>query len=161
MNESDLFEIRFILDVHLGRLARKLRMLGIDAVCGPETEDLDIIRKGMNEKRIILTRDKGLLRNSHVWKGLRIMSQNPAGQLKEVMKEYDLRALLRPFTRCIECNARVEEVELNDIKNNLTSRTKQFYSRFRKCPVCGRIYWEGSHYERMKKEIESLIKDVY
>lgn len=160
MIEGQLSEFRFILDVHLGKLAKLLRLFGFDTICNPDFDDMDIIRFSESDSRIILTRDKGLLRNSKISYGLRILSQDPDEQLREVFRGFALKDHINPFIRCMECNALVEKVMREEIEDRVLQGTLKFYSVFKKCPGCGRIYWEGSHYERMKKYVDSLIKDV-
>jgi uncharacterized protein with PIN domain len=153
-------EIRFILDVHLGKLAKSLRLFGFDAYCDKNLDDREIIRFSLSDKRIILTRDKELLRSRDVVDGFRIISQKPEEQLKEVFRNYDLKSRINPFTRCTECNGMLEEVRKEDVVSRVFPKTLEYYSSFKRCIVCDRIYWEGSHYERMRKYIDSVIKDV-
>jgi uncharacterized protein len=153
-------EIRFILDVHLGKLAKSLRLFGFDAYCDKNLDDSEIITFSLSEKRTILTRDKELLKNRNVVDGFRIISQKPDEQLKEVFRHYDLKDRINPFTRCTECNGMLEVVSKEDIASRLFPKTLAYYSSFKRCPDCNRIYWEGSHYERMRKYIDSVIKDV-
>jgi uncharacterized protein with PIN domain len=150
----------FILDVHLGKLARFLRLFGFDAYWRDDLHDLEIIRFSVIENRIILTRDKELLANHQVRDGFRIHSQRPDEQLREVFREYDLMGRINPFSRCMECNGLLEDVRKEDIMDRLSSKTREYYSSFKRCQGCDRVYWEGSHYERMRKYIDSVIKDV-
>ena len=160
MSAKPFSDIRFILDVHLGKLARSLRLFGFDAYCDRNFNDNEIISYAVSDKRIILTRDKELLLRKDVIDGFRILSQNPDEQLKEVLRRFDLKNRINPFIRCMECNGSLEEVTKEEIINRLFPKTREFYSDFKRCTVCDRIYWEGSHYERMRKYIDSVIKDV-
>jgi uncharacterized protein len=160
MREKPLSDIKFILDVHLGKLARSLRLFGFDAFCDLNYNDNEIIKYSLSDKRIILTRDKELLLRKDVIDGFRILSQNPDEQLKQVLRRFDLKSRINPFIRCMECNGSLEEVTKEDIINRLFPKTREYYFNFKKCKVCDRIYWEGSHYERMRKYIDSVIKDV-
>jgi uncharacterized protein len=160
MIEEQLTEIRFILDVHLGKLAKSLRLLGFDAFMDFNFDDGEIVRFSKCDKRIILTRDKALLIRKDVTDGYRILSQEPEEQLKEVLRRFDLKDHIKPFTRCTECNGLLKEVQKEEIMHRLFPRTIEYYSYFIKCSVCDRIYWEGSHYERMRKFIDYIIKDV-
>jgi uncharacterized protein len=160
MDEKPYSDIKFILDVHLGKLSKLLRLFGFDAYCDTNLDDREIISYSMSDSRIILTRDKELLKNRYVIEGYRIISQNPDEQLKEVFLRYNLKKRLNPFTRCMECNGLLEGVLKEKIIHRLFPKTLEYYSDFKQCTVCNRIYWEGSHYERMRKYIDSVIKDV-
>jgi len=109
------------------------------------------------ENRIILSRDKELLQNRHVIQSYRIMSAEPVEQLKEVLNRFDLINNLHPFTRCMICNGEVARVIKEEIDQALQPKTRNYYNEFKKCISCGKIYWEGSHYERMKKFVDSLV----
>jgi uncharacterized protein len=160
MNEKPLSDIRFILDVHLGKLAKYLRLFGFDTFCDTNFNDYEIISFSLSDNRTILTRDKDLLLRKEVTDGYRIISQKPEEQLKEVFRRFDLKSRINPFTRCMECNGLLEDVMKEEIVHRLYHKTREYYYDFKRCPVCDRIYWEGSHYERMRKNIDSLIKDV-
>jgi uncharacterized protein with PIN domain len=160
MNERLSSEIRFILDVHLGKLTKYLRLFGFDSFFEIGFDDNDIIRVSLSDERIILTRDKELLENRYAIDGYRIMSQYPDEQLAEVFRRFDLKNHLKPFSRCLECNSLLKEVPKEEIIHRLFPKTREYYFSFKKCPDCEKIYWEGSHYERMRKFIDSVIKDV-
>ena len=151
---------RFINDVHLGRLAKNLRLCGFDTFFDKDLSDKEIIEISLYEKRIILTRDKGLLRNKEVTHGYWIRSTNPDEQIREVIKRFDLKKNMNPFSRCLECNGILKTIEGSEIASRLLPRTLQFYDEFRICPGCDRIYWNGSHFERMQKRINNLISDL-
>jgi uncharacterized protein with PIN domain len=160
MSEKPLSDIKFILDVHLGKLAKSLRLFGFDAFCDTNYNDSEIIRFSLFDNRTILTRDKELLIRKDVINGYRILSQKPDEQLKEVLSKFDLKSRINPFTRCTECNGILETVPKEEIIHRLFPKTREFYHNFKKCTVCDRIYWDGSHYERMRLYIDSVIKDV-
>ncbi|NIR50597.1 twitching motility protein PilT, partial [candidate division KSB1 bacterium] len=104
-------EPKFILDVHLGKLAKQLRMIGFDTLYQNHLDDDEIIEIGLKEKRIILTRDKGLLKNKKVTHGYWIRSSRPEEQLKEVVHRFDLQSRIRPFQRCMECNGLIKSID--------------------------------------------------
>jgi uncharacterized protein with PIN domain len=160
MNVKPINVFRFILDVHLGKLAKSLRLFGFDAFIDFTFNDSEIISFSLSENRIILTRDKELLLRKDVNHGYRILSQKPEEQLKEVFSRFDLKSNINPFTRCLECNGLLENVPKEEITHRLLPGTNEYYTDFKKCTVCNRIYWEGSHYERMRKYVLSVIKDV-
>lgn len=149
LRKEPLRETRFSLDVHLGKLLKYLRLLGFDAILDKDLDDKEIIEKAVQENRIILTRDKLLLRNKLVTHGYWIRSTSPQLQTVEVVRKFDLRGMMKPFTRCLECNSILEPVEKEEIEDKIPPRTRMFYNDFRICHGCDRIYWEGSHYQRM------------
>jgi hypothetical protein len=148
---------KFILDVHLGKLSRYLRLCGFDALYDKDYNDKEIIDISTSDRRIILTRDKGLLKNKQVTHGYWIRSTRSDEQLFEVIKRFDLKNILKPFTRCLECNKILQDVNKEAIADSLMPKTRKYYSDFKKCPGCNRIFWEGSHYEKMKIIIENIL----
>lgn len=160
LHKKPLRITRFIADVHLGRLAKNLRLCGFDIFFDKDLPDSQIIKISLSEKRIILTRDKGLLRNKEVTHGYWIRSTNPDEQVREVIRRFDLKKSLKLFTRCLECNEILKAVDVKEVASRLFPGTLQYYDEFRICPGCNRIYWNGSHYERMLKRINNLISDL-
>jgi uncharacterized protein with PIN domain len=156
LRDKPLRVTKFVADVHLGRLSKYLRLCGFDTYFDADLSDNQIIGISLKEHRIILTRDRGLLKNKIVTHGYWIRSMKPEMQLKEVLQKFDLRNRLNPFVRCLKCNGLIEDVNKVEVKDRLLQRTKDFYTDFKRCKVCGNIYWEGSHYERMKKFILSI-----
>lgn len=156
LREMSLRNPKFILDVHLGKLAKYLRLLGFDSFYDRDYDDDEIINRSISDKRIILTRDKGLLKNTQVNHGYWIRSQHPDDQLKEVILKFDLKNISRPFTRCLECNMKLIEVSKDEIDGMLMPLTRKYYNYFQKCPGCNRIFWEGTHFKRMKDFIENF-----
>lgn len=151
-----LREIRFVLDVHLGKLARYLRVFGIDTLYRNDYEDMEIISISIAEHRVILTRDLGLLKVKTVTHGYYVRSQFPKVQLTEVLKHFDLYHSLNPFSRCGKCNEKLMMVPKDEIVNQLEPLTRQYFDEFYRCLGCGTIYWEGSHYERMKEFVDRI-----
>ena len=145
----------FILDVHLGTLCKYLRMMGFDTVYDNHFDDPEIIEIAKNENRIILTRDIGILKNKQVKFGYWLRSQNSELQLEEVLNHFNLKDKIRPFTRCIACNGTIKKVDKNEIIHRLKPLTKKYFTLFFQCCNCGKIFWEGSHFENMKKIIDN------
>jgi uncharacterized protein len=160
LREKPLRDLKFICDVHLGKLAKYLRLCGFDVSYKIRCDDDELISTSISEKRVILTRDKELLKNKQVTHGYWIRSQHPDEQLKEVIQRFDLKYQIRPFTRCLKCNGNLINVSREDVSSRLLPRTRLYYNEFKKCPECDHIYWEGSHYERMKKNIDCIVKNV-
>jgi uncharacterized protein len=148
---------RFIADVHLGKLARWLRLLGLDTVYRNDLEDRVIVQIAGDEQRIILTRDLGILKSREVDRGYFIRSLDPVSQAREVVQRFDLRRRLNPFSLCMECNHPLRKVSKKSIEDRIGERTRKYYNTFYLCQGCGRIFWKGSHYRRLKARIGMII----
>ena len=160
IKEKQWSELKFTLYVHLGKLAKSLRLFGFDCYYDTNYDDEEIIVFSLSEGRIILSRDKELLNNKNVMHGYRVLSQKPDEQLMEVFNHFGLKDHIKPFSRCMECNGILKEARKEDIIDRLFPKTRDYYQSFIMCTGCGRIYWEGSHYEKMKKYIDSVINNV-
>lgn len=136
---------RFICDVHLGKLARRLRFLGFDVAYSNCAGDAAIIAEALAERRIILTRDRGILKQRVVQHGYLVRSDNVLKQVGEILDRFDLRGLIRPFSRCARCNALLEKVEKQDVEHELPPMTRIHYENFHRCSGCAALYWRGSH----------------
>jgi hypothetical protein len=145
---------KFILDVHLGTLARHLRMLGFDTYYRNDLEDEEIIRLALEEKRIILTRDLFILKNGKVTHGYYVRETIPGRQLTEIAHRFDLKKQARPFSRCMDCNGMIERVEKSLVEDSLKPNTRKAFHEFFQCSSCKKVYWKGSHWERMLKIIK-------
>jgi len=156
LRDKPLREIKFILDVHLGKLTRYLRMLGFDCVYQNDNDDIQIIQISLAEHRTILTRDIGLLKVKSVSHAYFIRDQDPKEQLTEVLQHFDLYQAIDPFNRCIKCNGRLETVEKEKIIQRLEPLTIQYFNKFFICTNCQSIFWEGSHYDRMQSFIKTI-----
>ena len=147
---------KFVLDVHLGKLCKYLRMLGFDTYYRNDLDDQEIIRISLDENRNILTRDIGILRHGKVTHGYWLRSQDSKKQLTEVLRRFDLVKQIRPFYRCTLCNGLVGRVEKEEIDHLIKENTRNYFDDFFRCSTCRQVYWEGSHYERMKEFIDRL-----
>lgn len=150
--------IRFVLDVHLGKLANSLRMLGFDTLYRNDYDDEELAKISASEQRILLTRDKGLLMRSLVSWGYFVRNKNPEQQLKEILKRYDLLPFIKPLQRCIRCNGLLESVEKSTILNEIPPLVRENTEDFHRCQDCSQIYWRGSHYKRMQEFINSFLQ---
>lgn len=158
LRSKPLRETCFILDVHLGKLAKYLRLLGFDVVYANNFSDKTIITRSLSEHRIILTRDIGLLKNKIVTHGYWMRSHDPETQVAEVLQRFDLYAQCHPFTRCLECNGVLVKIHKNEIFQDLLPDTKVYYETFVRCNQCKKIYWEGTHYQKLKKLVSKFLK---
>jgi uncharacterized protein len=147
---------RFVADTHLGKLARHLRMAGFDTLYGNDWDDDRIVALSLAERRTILTRDLGMLRRREVERGYFVRALESEAQLAEVVAALQLEGLLAPFTRCRECNAPLEDADADAVSARIPPKVRDLYDRFRRCPSCARVYWEGTHYQRMQGVIARL-----
>ncbi len=150
--------VHFIADSHLGKLARHLRLLGFNVLYQTVFPDKLIVRLAVRQRRIILTRDKGLLKHRCLRWGYWVRSFDPDRQVREVIKQYGLLRHLCPFCRCVECNGLIKAVAKARVLARLPPKTRMYYRRFYRCQKCRRIYWKGSHYRRMMLFIGRLRK---
>lgn len=144
LRPGPLRETRFILDVHLGKLARYLRLAGFDSVYNQELEDPQLAEISQKEERILLTRDVGLLKRKMVTRGYWVRSQDPKIQLREVIQRFDL-TLQQFLGRCAECNGEIKAIAKEAIEDRLEANTRKYYNDFFICTSCGNIYWRGTH----------------
>ncbi len=147
---------KFLLSENLNRLAKWLRLLGYDAVIYKSISLHKKIQLAQKERRIFLTRSKKIAKNSIQFSRRLIKSDDHLVQLKELenLINYDENMI---FTRCIECNKLLNSIEKDKIKNRLDEFTFQNFEKFKICRKCGKIYWEGSHYQNMKNILKRII----
>jgi uncharacterized protein len=145
---------RFIADVHLGRLTAYLRLAGFDSEYRNDFEDREIVAISAAEDRTVLTRDVGLLKHRLVRRGYFLRATQPARQLVEVLRHFDLVSRAAPFTRCVRCNIPLRPVAKDRVAHLLPPRTREQYSEFSRCATCARIYWRGTHHSRMTEFLE-------
>ena len=155
-----LRDSRFVVDVNLGRLARLLRLLGFDVWWSNDADDKTLTDISLGEQRILLTRDRGLLKRRAITHGLFVHSQHPEEQTLEVIRRLDLRQRLTPFTRCVRCNGRLAAVSKDEVADHLEPLTRRYYEEFSRCPECGRIYWAGSHHARLVSLVDRLLDQL-
>jgi uncharacterized protein with PIN domain/sulfur carrier protein ThiS len=151
---------RFVVDVNLGRLARLLRVLGFDVWWSSDADDPTLVDVSLGQQRILLTRDRGLLKRRVITHGLFVHSQHPEEQTLEVLRRLDLRQRLAPFTRCIRCNGTLAAVPKDEVVDQLEPLTRRYYQDFSRCADCGRIYWAGSHHARLVSLVERLCEQL-
>ena len=151
-----LRDLKFVLDVHLGRLAAYLRMLGFDTAYRNCASDPELVRTSADEQRILLTRDRGLLKHSAVTRGYWLRETDSRLQTAEAVGRFDLARGFRPFTRCMACNEMLRVASREEVSGRILPAVAERYTEFRDCPACRRLYWQGSHYLRMQHWIEQL-----
>lgn len=156
LQPEPLDELRFIVDVNVGKLARLLRMLGFDTAYHWRWTDRHIAFLARQEGRVALSKDRGLLKRKEIVWGRLIRAEQPREQLREVLRFFGIHEPKAPFSRCLRCNIPLEPVDKRDILHRLEPKTRKYFQEFHICPECGRIYWQGSHLEGMQQWLESL-----
>ena len=154
-----LAEPRFALDVHLGRLAGYLRLAGFDTAYRNDYSDPELAWLSHREDRTLVTRDRELLKRAIVTRGYWIRSTQPRRQFAEVVRHFGLERNLRLFTRCARCNCVLEAVSKGEVSKRLPPRVERSVDRFLRCPGCDRVYWEGTHVERIRLFIRLALEE--
>ena len=156
-------EIRFIVDSNAGKLARWLRMMGYDALFFNFINDVQLIDIALKEGRVVLTKDTQLLRRRVVTNGqlrvIFIQNDDPKEQLRQVAKELKLDCRLKQFTRCLECNQSLLSKSKEEVKELVPPYVFRTQTQYMQCPSCLRVYWRGTHWQRMKKELERITEE--
>lgn len=149
--------LRFLLDVHLGTLARRLRLLGVDAAY--ESEDIGdpaLAALSAKERRVLLSRDRGLLHRREIWAGAYVYSDRPEEQLRDVLERF--APALAPWTRCTACNGPLAAADKDTVGPHLEHGTRRTYDVFAQCVECGRVYWRGAHHARLEAIVAEAVR---
>jgi len=149
----------FIVDSNLGRLARYLRLLGFDCLYRNDYDDGAVAKIASEQQRVVLTRDRSLLKRRIIVHGYFVRADRPKIQTREVLKRFALYSLIRPLTRCTQCNGILIETGKKPIEHRLEPLTRQYYDKFLICPGCDRIYWQGSHSMRIKQLLDEFVDE--
>jgi len=153
IRREPLRTVRFVLDTHLGTLARYLRLCGFDTRYRNDYRDAELAQVSADEHRVLLTRDRFLLKRRIITHGYCVRSHHPREQLREVLDRFQLHGRINPFSRCARCNGVLEDVAKADIIDRLEPLTRRYYNDFRRCEACGHIYWRGSHAQGISRLI--------
>ncbi|UCB55304.1 MAG: Mut7-C ubiquitin/RNAse domain-containing protein [Thiotrichales bacterium] len=157
LRDAPLRESRFVLDCHLGRLARYLRQFGFDTLYRNDYTDDELAETSARDHRILLTRDRSLLKRSIITHGYFIREFDPRKQLDEVIQRFDLRKQIIPFGRCTRCNGIVERIDKGAVEHQLEPKTRLYFDDFWQCTSCKQIYWEGSHVKHMMRLTDEVL----
>ncbi|PLX34115.1 MAG: twitching motility protein PilT [Clostridiales bacterium] len=161
LREIPLRATSFAIDVHLGKLAKYLRLMGFDADYVNDRDDDEILRISNAEGRIILTCDRQMLKRCEVVRGMLINSRKPQEQLAEVLERLDIKAAAKPFSRCMQCNGSIEEItdetEFDQAFGELPQRVKTWCKELYICRACGKLYWKGSNYQKMVDFVDGVL----
>jgi uncharacterized protein len=150
--------LRFLLDVHLGTLARRLRLLGVDASYeSTDIGDPALAARSAAERRVMLSRDRGLLRRRELWAGAFVYSTDPDDQLRDVLGRF--APGLRPWTRCTACNGMLAAAGKEQVADRLEDGTKRSYDVFAQCRACGRVYWKGAHHDQLEAIVARALAE--
>jgi len=152
-----LRESRFVLDCHLGKLAYYLRMLGFDTLYRPDFRDQELVSISNDDQRILLSRDRKLIEESPIIRGYRVNETDPKLQVVEVLKRFDLFSSVQPLQRCLQCNVFLLPIDKETVSDRLPPMVRERYEEFQTCPTCSRVYWKGSHYQRMQAFVAELL----
>jgi uncharacterized protein with PIN domain len=151
---------RFLADAMLGRLARWLRAIDADTLQLPlDTADREIVARAAAEGRVLLTRDRHLLRELRPDRALAVRSDVPLQQLVEVVHAFDLCRPAEFLTRCLLCNAQLDMLPAAEAHAVVPPRSRDLPGIVRRCPSCGRVYWRGSHVRRMETALSAALPE--
>ncbi len=157
LREKPLRRIAFIADVHLGKLARLLRLLGFDTLHSNSYEDSELAAIAAAEGRIVLTRDRELLKHNAVTHGYWLRSTHPIEQAREVVRRFNLESLIDPFRRCLVCNGLLEPIAKGEILSQIPPRIAVEHDEFFRCTSCQKLYWRGTHYPKLERHIAAIL----
>lgn len=159
LRQRPLRRTAFITDVHLGKLTRLLRMLGMDTAQSDAIEDAQIVTTAVEEARIILTRDRQLLKRSAVTHGYWVRSTQPLEQAREVVRRFDLCSQVQPFRRCLSCNGLLAPVDKEDVLPRIPPKTALWQDNYYVCTDCAKLYWRGTHYPKLQEMVERILEE--
>ncbi|WP_239067499.1 Mut7-C ubiquitin/RNAse domain-containing protein [Actinomadura bangladeshensis] len=149
---------RFLLDVHLGTLARRMRLLGLDTAYHNDMDDPALVVQANAERRVLLTQDRGLLRRRALWFGAYVRGSRPDDQLRDLLDRF--APVLHPWTRCTACNGELVPVDKSEVESGLEAGTRRSYDVYGRCADCGQVYWRGAHGGHLEEIVEDAVRLV-
>lgn len=152
---------RFVADAHLGGLARLLRMAGFDTLYRNDRQDREIADIALREHRIVLTRDRDLLMLRDIAHGCYVHALKPEQQFVEIMARLALSSSVHPFSFCMECNAPLQAIAKSQVLPRLPPIVQASQEHFTHCTLCDRVYWQGSHWQRMRQLLDAAIEQAH
>ncbi len=156
-------EVRFIVDHNVGKLAKWLRIMGYDALLFKGRDDGDMIKIALSENRILLTRDTQVMKRRVVTSGklkaVLLEDDDPRMQLRKVVDSLNLDYRSKPFSICLECNSPLVKREKDEVRGLVPPYVFKTQKHYMECPSCHRIYWQGTHWAAMSKELERFISE--
>ncbi len=157
LRPEPLRELRFLADANVGKLAQRMRLLGFDTAYDKTLDDGAVAGLAAQEGRVVLSKDRGLLKRAQVVYAHLVRMEDPDAQLVEVLRAFGLRPPFAAFSRCLRCNAPLEPVAKETVLHKLEPLTKKYYHEFKRCPTCDKVYWAGSHHERLRERLARLL----
>jgi uncharacterized protein with PIN domain len=156
-------ELRFVVDVNVGRLAKWLRIMGYDTVFPRDVNDNDLVRIALREGRVLITRDAGISLRRAARQGqmrvVHIFNDDLPSQLRQLVMDLKLD-LESGFSRCVRCNDLLNPVDKQSVADRLPSYVFQNHRQFRECPQCRRLYWRGTHWSGMRSQLDQIHQEV-
>jgi uncharacterized protein with PIN domain/sulfur carrier protein ThiS len=152
--------IAFVADTHLGQLAAYLRLLGFDTLYRNDYDDAHLAEIAATETRVLLTRDRGLLKRRIVVHGFCVREVDPRLQIVAVLRRFRLKGCVRPWQRCTHCNGLLRAVDKAAVLDRLQPKTRRYYDAFQECATCGQVYWQGSHFTQMAAFVTAVLEQV-
>jgi len=149
---------RFVLDVHLGTLARRLRLVGVDTAYANDADDDALVEQANASRRVLLTQDRGLLFRRKLCLGAYVRGARPDDQFRDVLDRF--APSLAPWTRCPACNGHLSPAAKGSVGPLLRPGTRRTYQAFSRCENCGQVYWRGAHSKRLEQIIDSAVRAV-
>ncbi|MCP9950215.1 Mut7-C ubiquitin/RNAse domain-containing protein [Actinomadura madurae] len=156
--EPDQAAPRFLLDVHLGTLARRMRLLGLDTAYHNDMDDPALVVQANEERRVLLTQDRGLLRRRALWFGAYVRGSRPDDQLRDLLDRF--APALSPWTRCTACNGELVPVDKQEVERHLQDGTRRSYDVYGRCADCGQVYWRGAHGDHLEEIVRESTRLV-
>ena len=155
-----LRETKFVLDVHLGRLARLLRLLGFDSWFDAQSSPPRLIDISVEENRLLLTRSRVMLKSKRITHGSWIRNELPRRQIEEVLERFDIYGQAKPFSRCLVCNGTLEKAAKDQVLPLLPAKTRDYATSFTRCLSCRKVYWDGTHFRKLESVVKQLLKQA-
>jgi uncharacterized protein len=155
--------MKFIVDSNVGRLARWLRIAGFDTLFINDLDDNRLVRLALSEGRVLLTKDTQILKRrvatTRRLKVILIESEEVKAQLRQVVKTLKLTEEIKPFTLCLECNQPLVTKDKEEVKELVPPYVFETQTQYMQCPACNRVYWRGTHWQRMSRELEKIVSE--
>lgn len=148
---------RFIADINIHDIARTMRALGLDVFQDSALSPQEIVDISINEKRIILTTSRQLLKRKRVVHGIFVRQSNREAQIQKIVNCFSLKGLCKPFSRCLLCNTLLETVAKESVMERIPPKTRNYCNDFARCPSCDRLYWKGTHYQKIKAKVDRIL----
>jgi uncharacterized protein with PIN domain len=156
LRSQPICSLKFMVDINVQKLARNLRIIGIDTTMVPVARLVEIGNIATSEQRILVTRNRELLKCNTVIHGYLLRSENHVIQLQEVVKRYKLKPHIKPFTRCITCNGDLKSITKQAVYHRLEPLTRKYFNTFKLCKDCEKVYWQGSHHDQMHQLVNEV-----